>query len=306
MQRRGCAMKHCAWDNFISHLFLTRQCAAFPSMMGLLAYITLSLMSPILAVGQSATTASHPLEPSAYRGSLRSVLLPREDIKLSAASAGIIKNYHIEEGQRVKAGEVILELDAREENAAVNHAQALLEGAAAELERARKDMVRVEKLFKDNIQSERQYEETVYLLAKAESLYKQTQATLETAMIRRENKKIKSPIDGLFLKKYKSVGESVERLQTVARVLDELRLELVVYCGSHLFGALHADTTLQIEILDGPSRGEQASAEVVYVDPLIDPSSGTFRVKLEIAPTDSVSAGLAARLLISNLDTPEE
>ena len=51
---------------------------------------------------------------------------------------------------------------------------------------------------------------------------------------------------------------------------------------------------------------EQASAEVVYVDPLIDPSSGTFRVKLEIAPTDSVSAGLAARLLISNPDIPEE
>lgn len=306
MRRRGCAMKHCAWDNYILRLFLTRRHAKLPSRIGFLAFITLSLISPLLAVGQSPSTASYPLDPGAYRGSLRSVLLPREDIKLSAASAGIIKNYYIEEGQRVKAGEVILELDDREENAAVNHAQALLEGAAAELERARKDMIRVEKLFKDNIQSERQYEETVYMLAKAESVYKQTQATLETAVIRRENKKIKSPIDGLFLKKYKSVGESVERLETVARVLDELRLEFVVYCGSHLFGTLQADTTLQIEILDGPSRGEQTSAEVVYVDPLIDPSSGTFRVKLEIAPTESVSAGLAARLLISNPDIPEE
>ncbi len=263
-----------------------------------IAFITLCLNPLLFAVGQSPSTSSYLLEPDTYRGSLRSVLLPREDIKLSAASAGIIKIYHVEEGQRVTAGEVILELDAREEQAAVNQSEAALEGAAAELEKARKDMKRVEKLYHDDIQSERQYEETVYLLAKAESQYKYTQATLETAKIRLEKMKIKSPIDGVFLKKYKSVGESVERLETVARVLDDTRLELVVYCGSHLFGSMHSDTTLNIEILDGPSRGEQVAAEIVYVDPIIDPSSGTFRVKMEISPSETVSAGLAARLIL--------
>ena len=267
-------------------------------MIKVVAFITLFLNPLLFAVGQSPSTSSYLLEPDTYRGSLRSVLLPREDIKLSAASAGIIKIYHVEEGQRVSAGEVVLELDAREEKAAVNQSESILEGAAAELEKARKDMKRVEKLYKDNIQSEREYEETVYQLAKAESQYKYTQATLETAKIRLDKMKIKSPIDGIFLKKYKSVGESVERLETVARVLDDTRLELVVYCGSHLFGSMHSDTTLNIEILDGPSRGEQVAAEIVYVDPIIDPSSGTFRVKLEISPTETVSAGLAARLIL--------
>ena len=268
-----------------------------------LALITLLFIPSILAIGQSPPSSTYLHETGAYRGSLRSVLLPREDIKLSAASAGIIKRYHVKEGQRVIAGEVILELDSREEEAAVNQAEAILDGAAAELEKVRKDTKRVEKLYHDNIQSERQYEESVYLLAKAESQYKQSQATLETAKIRLEKKKIKSPIDGIFLKKYMSVGESVERLETVARVLDDSRLELVVYCGSHFFGTLHADTTLNIEILDGPSRGELTTAEVVYVDPLIDPSSGTFRVKLEISPSANISAGLAARLLISDTRT---
>ena len=270
-------------------------------MIKVVAFITLFLIPSLFAVGQSPSASSYLLEQDTYRGSLRSVLLPREDIKLSASSAGIINRYHVAEGQQVIVGEVILlELDAREEEAAVNQSEAVLDGAAAELEKARKDMKRVEKLYNDDIQSEKQYEETVYLLAKAESQYKQAQATLETAKIRYEKKKIKSPINGIFLKKYKSVGESVERLETVARVLDHTRLELVIYCGSQLFGSLHANTTLEIEILDGPSRGEQASAEVVYVDPLIDPSSGTFRVKLEINPTASISAGLAARLLITD------
>jgi len=251
-------------------------------------------------IGQSPPVSTYDLDNATYRGSLRSVLLPREDIKLSTASAGIIKIYHLEEGQAVKTGEVILELNAGEEDAAVNHAQAVVEGAAAELEKTRQDMGRVEKLFNDNIQSKRQYEETVYRLSKAESQLKQAQATLKMAKIRLEKMKIKSPIDGIFFKKYKSVGESVERLEPVARVLDESRLEFVVYGGSYLFRSLHADTTMQIEILDGPARGEQVSAEVVYVDPLIDPSTGTFRIKLEVSPSESVSAGLAAILLISN------
>ncbi len=263
-----------------------------------IAFITLILIPQLFAVGQSPSASTYLLESDTYRGSLRSVLLPREDIKLSAASAGIINRYHVEEGRQVIAGDVILELDAREEEAAVNQAEAILDGAAAELEKARKDMKRVEKLYHDDIQSERQYEETVYLLAKAESQYKQAQATVDTAKIRYEKKKIKSPINGIFLKKYKSVGESVERLETVARVLDHTRLELVVYCGSHLFGSMHSDTTLNIEILDGPSRGEQVAAEIVYVDPIIDPSSGTFRVKMEISPSETVSAGLAARLIL--------
>ena len=266
----------------------------------LLNFLYLIIITSGVVVGQSPTPLAYDIESTAYRGSLRSVLLPREDIKLSTASAGIIKIYHIEEGQKIKAGAVILELDAEEENAAVNHAQAIVDGATAELEKARQDMGRVEKLFKDNIQSERQYEETVYRLAMAESQFKQAQATLEMVIIRLEKMKIKSPIDGIFFKKYKSVGESVERLEPVARVLDESRLEFIVYCGAHLFRSLHADTILQIEILDGPARGTQSSAEVVYVDPLIDPSTGTFRVKLEVVPSELVSAGLAARLLISN------
>ncbi len=271
-----------------------------PLIKSALALITLLFLQSLLAIGQSPSLSTYPLDPGSYRGSLRSVLLPREDIKLSAASAGIIKIYHVKEGQRVVAGDVILELDSREEEAAVNQAEAVLDGAAAELEKARKDMKRVEKLYKDNIQSEKQYEETVYILAKAESQYQHTQASKKAAEIRLDKKKIKSPIDGIFLKKYKSVGESVERLETVARVLDDTRLELVVYCGSQLFGTLHSDTTLNIEILDGPARGEQATAEVVYVDPLIDPSSGTFRVKLEISPSENISAGFAARLIISD------
>ena len=53
--------------------------------------------------------------------------------------------------------------------------------------------------------------------------------------------------------------------------------------------------------MDGPSRGAQALAQVIFIDPIIDPATGTFRIKLEVVPTEVFAPGLAARLL---LETP--
>ncbi len=272
----------------------------FPSK---LLWPTLALLSavPLALASQTSSNLASSMELSSFRGSLRSILLPIEDIKLSAGAAGIISRYMVDEGKRVSAGDIILELNTQEDVVAIMQAEALLDGTEAELEKTRKDFARAEKLYAENIQSERQFEEAKYLHAKAQSLHKQAQAGLQAAKISLEKKRVRSPIDGLFLKKYKSVGEAVDRFETVARVLDDSRLELTIYCGSHLFGAVQSDTSLPIEILDGPSRGTQALAQVMFIDPIIDPASGTFRIKLEIAPSEVVAPGLAVRLL---LETP--
>ncbi len=269
----------------------------FPSK---LLWPTLALLAavPLALASQTSSTHTSSLELSSFRGSLRSIILPIEDIKLSAGAAGIISGYMVEEGKRVSAGEIILELDTEEDLVAIMRAKALLEGTVAELEKTRKDFARAEKLYAENIQSERQYEEAKYLHAKAQSLYKQGQASLQAAKISLEKKRVRSPIDGLFLRKYKSVGESVDRFETVARVLDDSRLELTIYCGSHLYGAVQPDSWLPVEIMDGPSRGAQALAQIMFIDPIIDPATGTFRVKLQIDPTEIFAPGLAARLLI--------
>ena len=268
-----------------------------------LLWPTLVLLAAVPLALASQTSLNHvsSMGLSSFRGSLRSILLPIEDIKLSAGAAGIISAYMVDEGKRVTAGQIILELDTKEDVVAIMRAEALMDGTVAELEKTRKDFSRAEKLYAENIQSERQYEEAKYLHAKAQSLYKQAQASLQAAKINLEKKRVRSPIDGLFLKKYKSVGEAVERFETVARVLDDSRLELIIYCGSHLFGAVQPNTSLPIEIMDGPSRGAQALAQVIFIDPIIDPATGTFRIKLEVVPTEVFAPGLAARLL---LETP--
>ena len=113
----------------------------FPSK---LLWPTLALMSAVPLVLASQTSSNHvsSMELSSFRGSLRSILLPIEDIKLSAGAAGIISSYLVDEGKRVSAGDIILELDTQEDVVGIMQSEALLDGTEAELEKTRKDFAR--------------------------------------------------------------------------------------------------------------------------------------------------------------------
>ena len=47
-------------------------------------------------------------------------MVPLEDIRLSSAAAGVIAGYHLEEGDTLKAGDIILELDSEIESSVVD------------------------------------------------------------------------------------------------------------------------------------------------------------------------------------------
>ena len=231
------------------------------------------------------------------RGSLRSVLVPLEDRSLSARASGVIEAYHVEEGRLVAAGGLILELDSALERAALDEAQALLGGTLAELEKAKLNFERAEALRQEEINSQKQMEEARYMLALAGSRHQQAAANLTKSRILLDARFVRSPIDGIFLRKVKSVGESVERLEVVARVTDPSHLMLEVYCDVDLFGRLSAGGSYSIEMLEGPSAGQLIRGAVFHLDPMIDPASGTFRAKVKVTPSTGVAAGMAARLL---------
>lgn len=231
------------------------------------------------------------------RGSFRSVLTPREDVRLSSPSEGVIVSYSKKEGERVTRGDVIMVLDPRMEEAELGRAQAILEISEAEKVRGEKEFKRMEPLFRENIASEKQYAEAIYLLAQAQGHYLEASQSVEIAKIRLDQRYVRSPIDGVFFKKNKSVGESVGRYEVVARVIDSSVLEFMLFLGPEYFGQFKVGDVATVELLDGPARGQRATGTIVFVDSLIDPASGTFRIRVELAPTDQVVSGLGARLV---------
>lgn len=255
-----------------------------------------------LLTGLSAQT-SQDAWSTASRGSLRSVLAPKYDIKLSFPAAGIVDKIHLSEGSRITAGQPIISLDSRQEEAEVAQATASLHGTEADHERAQNEFSRVEALFKDKIASDKQFEESRSLLKATQARVEQAKALLTLAQVRLENRVLRAPIDGIFFKTVKSVGEAVERFETVARLVDASSLRFVVFGDYALLGRFTPGQKVFLQVQSAPESDARVEGVVLHIDPIVDSTSGTFRIIIEVQPSDKAIAGLSA-LLVAGNDTP--
>ena len=250
------------------------------------------------SVGVQAQTggASDP-RSAVSRGSLRSILAPRHDLKLSSPAAGIVEKLHVPEGSRVSAGDPLISLDSQQEIAEVAQAQATLRGIEAEYERATLEFTRAEALFRDKILADKQYEEYRSNAIVLRNRRDQAKASLDLVQARLDKRTIRSPIDGIYLKSQKSVGESVERFEQIARVVDASQLRLTFYCDAHLLGVFAVGQTVTLEVQPSLQKTVRTTGKLIHADPIID-SSGTFRLIIEVIPSDDAIAGLPAALVV--------
>ncbi|HRE05042.1 MAG TPA: efflux RND transporter periplasmic adaptor subunit [Opitutaceae bacterium] len=253
-------------------------------------------LSVTLGVRAQAGTTPDPLT-TISRGSLRSILAPRHDLKLSSPAAGVVEKLYVSEGSRVATGDALLSLDSQQETAEVAQAQATLRGIEAEYERAASELTRAEALFRDKILADKQYEEYRGSALVLKSRRDHARATLELAQARLNNRTVRSPIDGICLKLQKSIGEAVERFEPIATVIDASVLRLTIYSDARLLGVFALGQTMTIEVQPSAQKTVRVPGKLIHADPIID-SSGTFRLIIEIIPSDDAIAGLPATLVL--------
>lgn len=263
----------------------------------------LTFLPLLTGVGAACLSAqvSLPASPAnseaTDRGSLRSVLRPLADVRVSSRAAGIIEKFHVAEGSRVKAGDPILSLDMDSERAELAQTEALVRGAKAELERAKAEYERARPLSAENIFSEKQLVDAKTTYDLAASRVAQAEAARDLAKTRLANRTLTSPINGIFLKTSKSVGEAVDRFETVARVVDASKLEMVVYADAKYFAKFRNMHSAQVMISLSPESTKLVDAAVAHIDPVIDSATGTFRIKLQLEVAEGVVPGYTSALI---------
>ena len=210
----------------------------------------------------AALRPNHAIDPSKLatveRGDLARVVVatgkiqPLSKVEIKSKASGIVKKLYVDYGDRVKAGQVLAELDkvqleanVRESQANLEAAQAALEAANSTLERNKVDaegpdvpflksnMERAENMYKDGLISkslaedaEKNYQLALNRqmsaqrniavsraeMAKAEAQVSQSKAALERVEEDLRNSTIVSPIDGLVLSRDVNVGDAVSSI----------------------------------------------------------------------------------------------
>ncbi len=177
---------------------------------------------------------------------------PEKEVKISANVSAEITGIFVEEGDRVKKGQLLVELDKTKYVAAVDRARSTKKSAEASLTKARNDYKRMKELFDKNLTSLADLENAEANLKLAESQLEQAIAGLRQAQDDLSKTRLFSPRDGTVTKINKEVGEialgSMFQADVIMTVADLTRMEVIAEIDENDIVLVQENDTTDISV----------------------------------------------------------
>jgi RND family efflux transporter MFP subunit len=265
--------------------------------------VTILGLVTVLILGQSVPHRNEDTRKPGPHLVLEGLTRPCKRVQLALRVSGVIEKCPIEQGQRIREGQIIVELESGLEKAAVEvsrlKAESDHEVRAAELTAKLKEyeLSRLRKLASQNAASEFEVQEAqcAVELAKVQIEAARFSRKVLSQELKRDEaalaqRRMEAPFEGFIWRVLKQEGAALDELEPVAELvnLDPIWVEANV--PAQHFGQVGTGQAATVTI-----AGQSRAAKVIAVDPLVDASSATFRVKLEVPNQDGlVVAGVPA------------
>lgn len=128
-------------------------------------------------------------------------------VMLAAKVPGYIVEVKVVEGQKVKAGDILAEIDSRDYQNTLKQVQSELSSLESRRKDAERNYQRISELYKQSAVSTQQYDTATANYSDVKSKYEAVSAQVDQAKLNLENTKIKAPMDGSIAKKSLEVGQ---------------------------------------------------------------------------------------------------
>jgi membrane fusion protein (multidrug efflux system) len=128
-------------------------------------------------------------------------------VMLAAKVPGYIVDVKVVEGQKVKAGDVLAEIDSRDYQNTLKQVQSELLSLESRRRDAERNYQRISELYKQSAVSTQQYDTATANYSEVKSKYEAVSAQVDQAKLNLENTKIKAPMDGSIAKKSVEIGQ---------------------------------------------------------------------------------------------------
>jgi RND family efflux transporter MFP subunit len=211
------------------------------------------------------------------------------NILIPAQSSGVVKKIHVRQGDSVRQGQLLAELDA-----------AILESGIAELEHglelATTIYERQDRLWKKNIGSELDY-----LTAKnnKENLEKKLATLQEQYKLTKVHAPISGTVDDVLIKE----GEMAAAGFGTIRIVQLSRLKLKASLSENYISRVNKGDTVRVRI---PVAGREMELTVDAVSQVIDPNNRTFQIEIRIPARErDLKPNMLAVITINDYSNPE-
>lgn len=211
-----------------------------------------------------------------------------QSVQVRAQLSGVLKSVAFREGDKVKAGQLLFQIDPRTFQAQYNQAVAALARDKAQLENARAQQERLEPLLKREFITRQEYDVAVTSAKSLEATVQAGEANVEQARIQLDYARIVAPISGrtgqlavragnlvvasgggLPLVTINSTDPVLVGFSIPERQLEEIR-------------RFQNEKGMRIEILPDRAGAPVAEGKLVFVDNTVTPQTGTVLLKTRV------------------------
>ncbi|MEZ4698917.1 MAG: efflux RND transporter periplasmic adaptor subunit [Rhodothermales bacterium] len=228
-----------------------------------------------------AVTASMGPISAYYTGTAS--LEAEEEASVATKAGGVVTQLFVEEGQYVKAGQALAQLD----------------GERLALELARSE-VNLNKLKREHERNTGLYEKQLISVEEYERIrsdFEAQQAAYNLAKLELDYTTIRAPISGIIAQRHIKVGNTLRINDPAFHISDFDPLLAVMYAPERELGKLRVGQEARLSV-DALAQNV-FSGTIKRISPIVDPETGTFKVTIEVRDASKqLKPGMFGRIQI--------
>lgn len=213
-----------------------------------------------MKVPVEVANATRSAVTAAFQGTAN--LVAEAEAEVVTKTSGVVLEIRVEEGDHVKAGQVLARLDSDRQRLSVAQSQ-------ANLRKLENDFKRQQEMFERKLISQDVFDRSRYDLDTQRAAYDMVKLELSYTEIR-------APIDGVVSRRDVKVGNLIQLNQPLFKIDDFDPLEAVINVPEREMRLIQAQQPVQMLVDALPDAVFTGS--VARVSPVVDAGTGTFRV----------------------------
>jgi membrane fusion protein (multidrug efflux system) len=219
---------------------------------------------------------------SLERGPIQAVLRfstnleAEKEVQVLAEAAREIKQLLVEEGDRVRRGQVLIRLEDEEQRTEISRIE-------SQLGKAHKELARRENLFKQELISEQEFNDAHYDV-------EQLQLAMADARRQLSYTEVRAPIAGTITQRLVKVGDHISVNQHLFDIIDFNSIVARVYVPEKELSRLKKGQAARITAQ--ALGGEERLGAVDRIAPVVDSRTGTVKVTVAMPPSEGLLPGM--------------